>query len=118
MKDSHHRVAANALLGLHYTGDPSAYETIVAMTADPRPMFRAAMAWALGTIRDPRAVPVLESLAKDRIANVRRAAITALTGLNVAQERNSESPRESSENEPAGQSDLAAHSRKLCTHAK
>ncbi len=81
LTDSHHRVAANALLGLHYCGDESVFETGAQLAQHSSPLFRAAAAWALGQMGCARTVPILESLAKDSDARVHRNAKRSLAIL-------------------------------------
>ena len=64
-RDPHHRVRANALLGLHRRGDPRSIPGLVEMTESPDPLFRAAAAWAMKASEDPRFLPVLERLSAD-----------------------------------------------------
>ncbi len=64
-RDPHHRVRANALLGLHRRGDPRSIPGLLEMTESPDPLFRAAAAWAMKASEDPRFLPVLERLSAD-----------------------------------------------------
>ncbi len=77
--DSHHRVVANALLGLFYQNDLSAVEAMLKHAVDERPLTRAAMAWALGETRDRRALPTLNKLAADPVPVVANQAAKALS---------------------------------------
>lgn len=72
--DAHHRVVANALVGLHYLGEEDALTHLQEMTEHPSPAFRAAAAWALGHTRDRRALPALTKLLSDPERNVRLRA--------------------------------------------
>lgn len=74
LNDLHHRVVANALVGLYYRKDPGALNTIVNLTAHPSPRFRVAMVWALGHLADRRAIPVLQKLVADPAEAVREKA--------------------------------------------
>jgi HEAT repeat protein len=74
----HHRVAANGLLGLFYQGDHDAIEEMIRLSSHPEALFRAAMAWALGQTRDPRALPALRVLEDDPVPMVRNRAQKAL----------------------------------------
>ena len=76
--DSHHRVAVNALVGLYLAETPQIAERLIAMAQDQSPMRRAAVAWAMGYIRDDVFRPCLEQLSGDPEENVRRAAADAL----------------------------------------
>jgi hypothetical protein len=79
--DLNHRVVGNALVGLHFQGDPSALARMIELSENPDPLFRAAMAWCFGVIRDERAIPVLDVLSKDASATVRKRALLSLLAL-------------------------------------
>ncbi|MDQ2841691.1 MAG: HEAT repeat domain-containing protein [Acidobacteriota bacterium] len=79
LDDSHHRVVANALLGLFYQNNLSALDTMLKHAMDDRPLTRAAMAWALGETRDRRALAVLKKLAADPVSVVANQAAKALS---------------------------------------
>src|SRR3954447_13337073 len=79
--DSHHRVVANGLVGLHYRKDPSAVMKMIELTSHPSPMFRVAMVWALGTVCDVRAVPTLHKLTSDPDASVSHMARRVLNAF-------------------------------------
>lgn len=81
LDDGHHRVVANALVGLHQFGDTSAVERMVELSGSKQQLVRAAMAWALGMVSDSRALAALQVLAKDRSFTVRRRAETTLQSL-------------------------------------
>jgi hypothetical protein len=74
LNDLHHRVVANALVGLYYRKDPGALNTIMNFTDHPSPKFRVAMVWALGHLADRRAIPVLQKLVTDPSQPVREKA--------------------------------------------
>lgn len=74
LNDLHHRVVANALVGLYYRKDPGALNTIMNLTDHPSPKFRVAMVWALGHLADRRAIPVLQKLVTDPSEAVREKA--------------------------------------------
>ncbi len=76
--DTNHRVAANALLGLHLQGNPAALPRIIELSESPDPLFRTAMAWCLGSIRDERCVSALQRLSKDPSVIVRKRASRSL----------------------------------------
>lgn len=75
--DSHHRVVANAAVGLHRTGDLVSIALIEAMFAHQADQFRAAAAWAMGETGDPRFLPALGEGCKDEAGPVRRNALRA-----------------------------------------
>ena len=77
-KDANNRVVGNALLGLYQLQDPKAISSILAMSTDSKPQFRATAAWVMGQTADPRFLPPLEKLAHDLYAPVRNNASKAL----------------------------------------
>lgn len=62
MRDPHHRVFANALLGLYRIGDPGCLVHLAQALEHPDRAFRAAAVWAMGESRDGRFVPLLWKL--------------------------------------------------------
>jgi HEAT repeat protein len=83
LSDPHHRVIANALIGLHLQRDSSAFPKMVELASHREPLVRSAMAWACGDILDKRAVPVLEVLSGDPSAMVRKRALGSLKALQM-----------------------------------
>ncbi len=86
--DRHHRVAVNALVGLVRMGDSSAAERLLALTADPSLEMRAAAAWGLGELGEPRFRDVLMRLYQNETGSVRRNALRALVRLKQAEAPN------------------------------
>lgn len=78
LKDPHHRVVANALVGLYYHKDPGAFQMMINLTDHPSPQFRLAIIWALGTVADRRAIPALQKLTTDSSELVRDKALRVL----------------------------------------
>ncbi len=81
LSDPHHRVVANALVGLYYKHDPGALGKMIELTKHPSPDFRAAMAWALGHIGDAKGRPALEGLTNDPVLRIRVRATRTLAAL-------------------------------------
>jgi HEAT repeat protein len=79
--DTNHRVAANALVGLHLQHDPAALPKIIELSESPDHLFRTAMAWCLGFIADERGLPTLQRLSKDPSVIVRKRAARSLLML-------------------------------------
>ncbi len=61
-KSPHHRVAANALVGLHRLQDVGSIPRLFAMAEHESEMFRLAAHWAMGATDDPRFLPFLTKL--------------------------------------------------------
>ncbi|MFL6450587.1 MAG: HEAT repeat domain-containing protein [Bryobacteraceae bacterium] len=74
LNDPHHRVVANALVGLYYRKDRNALQMMIKLTEHSSAMFRVAMVWALGTVADRRAVPTLQKLLHDPSDSVKEKA--------------------------------------------
>lgn len=74
LRDPHHRVVVNALVGLHSYRPEEAVEKLLQLCNHPAFLFRAAAAWGLGHIAERRAIPILEKLAEDGSDVVRERA--------------------------------------------
>jgi HEAT repeat protein len=81
LSDPHHRVVANALVGLHLRQDTSAFPKMVELAAHSDPLVRSAIAWSFGYILDQRAMPTLEILSNDSSMMVRTRASRSLLAL-------------------------------------
>lgn len=79
--DAHHRVAGNALLGLHQLGDPGCLPPILALSKAEDPLPRAAAAWLMGESEDPRFLEPLAAAASDSDSRVRHHAARSLARL-------------------------------------
>lgn len=86
LHDPHHRVVANALVGLYLQGDTSGISGLVEMAQHPESNFRAAAAWAMGRTGDTRFLPVLRQLRRgpDQDSIVVRNALHAIARINQA----------------------------------
>ncbi len=83
--DAHHRVVVNALLGLYHQNDTAALDRIHKLTAHKAAHFRAAAIWAIGFIRDPNSIPLLEQLSQiSPDADVRQKATHILAEMTAA----------------------------------
>ena len=80
-RDQHHRVVANALVGLHRIGAYDVTASLQKMADGAEPMGRAAAAFAMGQILNTDFKPVLESLLKDDSPQVRSQALRSLIRL-------------------------------------
>jgi hypothetical protein len=83
--DEHHRVAVNALVALARLGEPEALERLEALAGHPAHEFRAAAAWGMGELGDPRFQPTLTRLYHNDAGAVRRNALRSLVRLRKAQ---------------------------------
>ncbi len=83
--DPHHRVVGNALVGLYFQGDDSAFTRMTELSSHSNELFRAAMAWCFGWIKDQRAVSFLQVLSQDRSAIVGKRALQSLLVLREQQ---------------------------------
>jgi len=101
-KDTHHRVVANALVGLHYRKDPGALAMMINLTDHPSSKFRLAAIWALGAVADRRAIPTLQRLLSDPSEAVREKAKHVLATFGPGPGGNAEqAPRPSRSFSPA-----------------
>lgn len=85
-RDQNHRVAVNALIGLHLSGVADVTDSLQKMAHSPDPMARAAAAFGMGRILEDEFKPALEVLLKDGNPNVRGRALQALIGLRRRQQ--------------------------------
>ncbi len=83
--DEHHRVAVNALVALARLGEQEALTRLEQLAQHQAPEFRAAAAWGMGRLGEPRFQPVLSLLYQDDCGIVRRNALRALVRLRKAQ---------------------------------
>jgi len=79
--DSNHRVVANALVELYRCGDSLGQTRIEELVGHADPLFRAAMAWAIGEIGRPELLPALQLLEHDSALTVRLRAGRTLKRL-------------------------------------
>jgi hypothetical protein len=103
-RDRNHRVAANALIGLHRSGaDVTANLQKMALGTDP--LTRAAAAFAMGQILKSDFKPLLEKMLKDGDQRVRGRALQSLIRLRRQQQQivaqATASARPTDEEEPA-----------------
>ncbi len=84
LTDLHHRVAANALYGLHAIDAAKCIARVGAFASHMHPRFRGAAAWVVGKVGDKRNVGLLKPLLVDPNADVRRSASKAVGMLRAA----------------------------------
>jgi HEAT repeats len=85
-RDRNHRVAVNALIGMHLSGVAGVAGTLQQMALASDPMARAAAAFGMGRILQDEFKPALEILLKDSNPNVRGRALKALIQIRRQQQ--------------------------------
>jgi HEAT repeat protein len=85
-RDSHHRVAVNALVGLCMMQDAKASERLKVLTTHESPDIRAAAAWAMGKMADPQYLDVLNRMYKEDEGAPKRNALGALVRIRQARQ--------------------------------
>lgn len=91
-RDRNHRVAVNALIGLHLSGVAGVPASLQQMALSQDPMARAAAAFGMGHILQDEFKPALEILLKDSNPNVRGRALKVLIQIRRQQQTEMESP--------------------------
>jgi HEAT repeat protein len=66
---------------LYLLDDTQVLNDMVELSGHKDHLIRAAMAWAMGYVKDTRAIPVLQELVRDRSATVRKRAAAGLVIL-------------------------------------
>lgn len=85
LNDPDHRVAANALIGLHRLGENRDFIAHVGkMARDPEARMRVVGAWVMGQTGDKRYTGPLRQMVRDPDARVRLSALRALRRVNAA----------------------------------
>jgi hypothetical protein len=91
-RDRNHRVAVNALIGLHLSGVAGVPASLQQLALSPDPMARAAAAFGMGRVLQDELKPALEILLKDSNSSVRGRALKALIQIR-RQQQAVEAPR-------------------------
>jgi len=81
LADDHHRVAANAALGLYELGHSDGAGHLRAMTTHSEREHRISAAWAIGETGDKSLALLLDAMASDQVSSVRSAAQAAARKL-------------------------------------
>lgn len=97
LKDLHHRAVANAAYGLYLIDAEKHFDKVTAMVEHPNPLHRAAGAWLLRRIGNPKHLPLLKPLLLDKIPEVRSAGFTTLKVLRSLDGRAGSAPETKSE---------------------
>jgi hypothetical protein len=77
-RDEHHRIAANGIVGLYMTGDECSIPLLFRMSRSEKPLARAAAAWVMGHVEDPRFLPRLAELREDPDSLTRQGSLRAM----------------------------------------
>jgi hypothetical protein len=84
-RDRHHRVAANALIGLAQLDAREVSASLKKMVVSEDPLARSAAAFAMGRIGRAEYVPILEGMVKDSGQHARSQALKALIRIRKLQ---------------------------------
>jgi hypothetical protein len=79
--NKHHRIAANGIVGLYLMGDPSSVPFLFHLSRSEKPPSRAAAAWAMGYLKDPRFLPAMGNMLEDPDPITRKAAFKAISRI-------------------------------------
>lgn len=90
-KSRHHRVAANAAVGLYRLGDVAGIPLIFELARSTESPSRAAGFWAMATTRDPRFLPFLSAQYERCSPDDRSAILRAMTCIRRSKETKPES---------------------------
>jgi hypothetical protein len=100
LADWDNRVVGNAIIGLHRAGHSETKQLVAGIAANSNPKLRMTAAWAMGQIRDAALASVLNPLAKDGNAEVRRSALRSLRQLQIEEQKIKEAHHKETTFEP------------------
>jgi hypothetical protein len=100
LADWDNRVVGNAIVGLHQAGHSETKTLLAEIATNSNPKLRMTAAWAMGYIGDATLAVLLNSLAKDKCAEVRRAALRSLRQFQIEEQRTKETHHEETTFEP------------------
>ena len=81
LKSSNNRVAANAALGLYWSGDASAVRVLLDMLRGADPALQISALWAIGETKDERFLPALTEYYKQAAGKQRLATVGAMSKI-------------------------------------
>lgn len=81
VRDGSNRVAGNAVVGLHMTGERGTRDEVLLMATTREARFRATAAWAMGRFGEEQYIESLGALCLDDSEMVRRAATQSLLAI-------------------------------------
>lgn len=79
--DPRHRIAANGIVGLYLMGDECSIPFLFHLSDSEKPLARAAAAWAMGRLEDPRFLPRLARLRDDLDPLIRQGAFRSIARI-------------------------------------
>jgi HEAT repeat protein len=88
-RDKHHRIAANGIVGLYRMGVGCSIPLLFELSRSTDPLARAAAAWAMGHLEDPRFLPALELLMEDSDELMREGALRSVARVREKMSRQS-----------------------------
>jgi hypothetical protein len=80
-RHKHHRLNANGIVGLYLMAEASCIPLLFQMSHSDAPAFRAAAAWVMGRLEDPRFLPRLTALKEDVDPVTQRRALRAAASV-------------------------------------
>jgi hypothetical protein len=80
-RDQHHRIAANGIVGLYLMGDECSIAFLFHLSNSKTPASRAAAAWTMGHLEDPRFLPRLARMMEDKDQITRKAAFRSIARI-------------------------------------
>jgi HEAT repeat protein len=79
--DPHHRVSANGIVGLYLMGDECSIPFLFNLSTSEKSLARAAAAWAMGRLEDPRFLPRLARLRDESDPLIRQGAFRSIARI-------------------------------------
>ena len=107
LSDSHHRAVANAAYGLYLIDKEKYFPKVTGLIEHQLSGYRAAGAWLLGRIGDPRNLPMLKPLLLEKNADARGAAFRTLKILRAQSSETERAAGPASELKSTEQNDAA-----------
>jgi HEAT repeat protein len=92
LSDSNHRAVANAAYGLYLIDKEKYFPKVTGLIEHQLSGYRAAGAWLLGKIGDPRNLPMLRPLLLEKSADARGAAFRTLKILRAPSSEHAAGP--------------------------
>ncbi len=77
-RDKYHRTAANGIVGLYLMADSSSISFLFHLSRSEKASARAAAAWAMGRVEDPRFLGTLERMTEDSDPATRKNAVHSM----------------------------------------